>query len=103
MWIKVEVMQVMMEEGKEGRKRREGGREGGRFQIVLESFSQECLGEAEGMAQQLRALAALAEDLGSIPAPTWQLTTFCKSSSRGICYSHRCTYIQSSNTLIHIK
>ena len=34
------------------------------------------------MAQQLRALAALAEYLGSIPGNTWRLRTVCKSSSR---------------------
>jgi hypothetical protein len=32
------------------------------------------------LAQQLRAMAALAED--QFPAPTWQLTTICNSSSR---------------------
>jgi hypothetical protein len=35
------------------------------------------------MAQQLGALAALREDLVQFPAPTWQLTTICHSSSRG--------------------
>lgn len=35
------------------------------------------------MAEQLRALAALPEDLGSILRPTWQLTTACNSRSRG--------------------
>ena len=34
------------------------------------------------MAQQLRTLAALKEDLGLIPAPTWQPTSV-NSSSRG--------------------
>jgi hypothetical protein len=35
------------------------------------------------MAQRLRALAAFPEGPGSIPAPTWQLTIICYSSSRG--------------------
>lgn len=33
------------------------------------------------MAQQLRAVAVPPEDQGLIEAPTWQLTTTCKSSS----------------------
>ena len=36
---------------------------------------------ARGMAQWLGALAALAEDSGLVPAPTWQLTTVWNSSS----------------------
>ena len=37
------------------------------------------------MAQQLRALAALAEDLGSVPSThIGQLTTVCDSSSRNL-------------------
>ena len=38
---------------------------------------------SEEMAQPLRALTVLPEDLGSIPAPTWQFTIVCNSSSRG--------------------
>jgi hypothetical protein len=40
--------------------------------------------KAGEMAQQLRALAAPPENLGSIPNPTWQLTSVCNSSSRGL-------------------
>lgn len=32
--------------------------------------------------QQLRTLAALVEDLGWVPAPTWWLTTICTARSR---------------------
>lgn len=48
------------------------------------------------MGQQLRSLAALAEDLDLIPAPTWQHTTIHKPSSRGsnsrtyMVYKHAC-------------
>ena len=35
------------------------------------------------MAQQLRALAALPEDLGKFSAPTWQLITVSNSSFWG--------------------
>ena len=54
------------------------------------------------MAQWLRSLAALAEDPGSVPAPTWRLATVCNSSSRGDQmpssglfdhFMHMCTYI----------
>lgn len=34
------------------------------------------------MAQGSRVLAALAGDLGPLPAPTWQLTAICNSSPR---------------------
>lgn len=37
----------------------------------------------------------LPEDLGSISTPTWQLTTCCKSNSRGLTPSHR----QNTNAL----
>lgn len=39
--------------------------------------------EAGELAQQLRALPALAEDLGLTFEPTWQLTTLCDSSCWG--------------------
>lgn len=35
------------------------------------------------MVQQLRALASLTEDVGSIARPTYWLTTACNPSSRG--------------------
>ena len=45
--------------------------------------------KAGEMAQQLRALSALPEDPGSIPGPTWQLTTVCNFSSRVLTPSYR--------------
>ena len=34
-------------------------------------------------AQQVKALAAVAEDLSEFPAPTWQFTSVCNANSRG--------------------
>jgi hypothetical protein len=62
--------------------------------------------------QLLKALAALLENLGSIPAPTRQLTTMCSS---GFCGSNtlfwplraagtpRCNDMHACKTVIHIK
>lgn len=49
------------------------------------------------MAQQLRALAALPNDLGSIPSTYLQLTTVCNSSSRSSNNSHRYTCRLNTN------
>lgn len=38
---------------------------------------------AAELAQQLTALAALAENIGLDPAPKWWLTTICDFSTRG--------------------
>ena len=38
---------------------------------------------AREMVKSLRALVVIPEDPGSIPAPLWQLTVVCNSSSRG--------------------
>jgi hypothetical protein len=43
--------------------------------------SMNCKGRRDGSV--VRALAAPAKDLGSIPAPAWLLTAICNSSSRG--------------------
>jgi hypothetical protein len=59
--------------------------------IVHKSVS---LGTGE-MAQQLRPLAVLPED----PAPTWQLTSVCNFSFRGLTPQHRLTC--SQNTSAH--
>ena len=64
------------------------------------------------MAQQLRALVSLTEDLGSVPALSWWLKALCNYSSR-ICDAlsdlHRlqacmwCTDMPAGKTPIHIK
>ena len=46
------------------------------------------------MAQWLGVLNSLSEDLGPIPAPTWQLTTVC---NQGIRLPHPC----EQNTNVH--
>lgn len=68
--------------------------------------------EARKMVQQLRAQAALTEDLRLFPASTWQLTALTPlpgdpgPPSSGF---HRyqeytqCTYIHPDKTLMHIK
>lgn len=58
------------------------------------------------MAQRLRALGALLEDLGSIPSTTWQLTIIYNSNSRGpmapgIYMVHICMH--EGKIPIHIK
>ena len=50
------------------------------------------------MAQQLGALAAVAEALGLFPAPAWYLTTVSNSSSRG---SDILFYLSLSNPHVH--
>ena len=63
------------------------------------------------MAQQLRALPALVEDLVSFPAPTWWLTTICNPSPREVKLSPglpstACTWytgINAGKTPKHIK
>jgi hypothetical protein len=52
------------------------------------------------MAQQLRTLAAMAEDLGQFSAPTKQLTSVSNSSSRE---SNTHGAHTSKQTLKHIK
>ena len=64
------------------------------------------------MAQQLRALAALAEVLGIVPTPVWQFTIIYNFSSRGpnalfrppwAPGIHVIQHINVCKSLIHIK
>ena len=63
-----------------------------------------CIGARE-MAQQLRTLAALAEDTGSVPS-TYMLakqpSVTAVLASAGIAYM-LCTFIHTEKTPIHIK
>lgn len=62
------------------------------------------------MAQRLSALAALTEDLGAIPGPTWCLTNICNSVSgdlilvSGLFACGTWTYmdVHTGNTSIHV-
>lgn len=57
----------------------QSGRDGGEENVSLKTIG----GSLSKMAQQLRELDVLSEDLSSIPAPAWQLTNICNSNPSG--------------------
>ena len=63
--------------------------------------------KAGKVTQQLKPLADLAEDLGSIPAHTWQLITSVTPTQLRNTQTHQthtwCTDIHAGKTLIHTK